>query len=229
MSLLTPLLSADPAAPRLTFYDDARGIRMDFSAQTLDNWANKVANMLDDEFDLAPGAGPLLDLPVSWQQAVIAIGSLNASRTPLIDDSLNLSPATDAAIDSDLVFTTVEGAERWPAVPDCVVVSDDPFGRGVVESGGELPVGAVDFGPTVRFYGDHYFGDSPELSQFADPAYEATRYLAQEWHDFDGFRSSVLAPLAAGGSVVVVAGLVSAERLNEIAGIEKVERFINRA
>ncbi len=229
MSLLTPLLSADPAAPRLTVYDDARGIRMDFSAQTLDNWANKVANMLDEEFDLAPGAGPFIDLPVSWQQAVIAIGTINASRTPLFDDSSHPSPANDTATDTDLVFTTVEGAERWSTVPDCVVVSDDPFGRGVVEAGGELPVGAVDFGPTVRFYGDHYFGDSPKLSRFADPDYDPVRYLAQEWHDFDGFRSSVLAPLAAGGSVVVVAGLVSAERLSEIAGIEKVERFINRA
>ena len=60
--MLAPLLHNDPASPRLTVYDDARGVRMDFSAQTLDNWASKVANMLDEEFDLAPDADILVDL-----------------------------------------------------------------------------------------------------------------------------------------------------------------------
>ena len=85
MSMLAPLLHNDPASPRLTVYDDARGVRMDFSAQTLDNWASKVANMLDEEFDA--GDEVAIDLPVSWQAAVIAIGAYNSSRTPLIDAS----------------------------------------------------------------------------------------------------------------------------------------------
>ncbi|WJY96936.1 hypothetical protein CFOUR_02490 [Corynebacterium fournieri] len=215
--MLAPLMQTDPAAPRLTVYDDARGVRMDFSAQTLDNWASKVANMLDEEFEIEGGIA--IDLPVSWQAAVIAIGAFNSSRTPLIDASGTPSP--------DVVFTTVDGAARWSDVPDCVVVSDDPFGRGVVEAGGELPVGTVDFGPTVRFYGDAYFGSSPELSSFSAPGVEAERYLVQDWHTTEEFVSSVLAPIAAGGSVVVVAGLVSAERLQEIAEAEKVTRFID--
>ena len=215
--MLGPLLSADPATPRFTIYDDARGIRMDFSAQTLDNWASKVANMLDEEFD--SGDEIAIDLPVSWQAAVIAIGAFNSSRTPLMDASGAPSP--------DVIFTTLDGAARWSDVPDCVVVSDDPFGRGVVESGGELPVGTVDFGPTVRFYGDAYFGQSPALSSFAVPGISAERYLVQDWHTTEEFVSSVLAPIAAGGSVVVVAGLVAAERLQEIAEAEKVTRFID--
>lgn len=217
--MLAPLLHTDPSSPRLTVYDDSRGVRMDFSAQTLDNWASKVANMLDDEFDLAPDGSVAIDLPVSWQAAVIAIGTYNSSRTPLIDASDTPSP--------DVIFTTLEGAARWDDVPDCVVVSDDPFGRGVVEAGGDLPVGTVDFGPTVRFYGDAYFGDSPDLSDFSASGIGAERYLVQDWHTTDEFSESVLSPLAAGGSVVVVAGLVSAERLQEIAEAEKVSRFID--
>ena len=217
--MLAPLLHTDPSSPRLTVYDDSRGVRMDFSAQTLDNWASKVANMLDDEFDLPPDGSVAIDLPVSWQAAVIAIGTYNSSRTPLMDASGAPSP--------DVIFTTLDGAARWSDVPDCVVVSDDPFGRGVVESGGELPVGTVDFGPTVRFYGDAYFGDSPTLSTFTEPGISAERYLAQDWHTTEEFVSSVLAPIAAGGSVVVVAGLVAAERLQEIAEAEKVTRFID--
>lgn len=223
MSMLAPLLHNDPASPRLTVYDDARGVRMDFSAQTLDNWASKVANMLDEEFDLAPDADILVDLPVSWQAAVIALGALNSSRTPRIDASGAPSPTPPP----DLVFTTLEGADRWSDVPDCVVVSEDPFGRGVVESGGELPVGTVDFGPTVRFYGDAYFGESPQLGDFARDDVPAERTLVQRWQDARDFVESVLAPIAAGGSVVVVAGLVSAERLQEIASAEKVTQFID--
>lgn len=215
MSLFSPLLRTDPASPRLTFYDDARGTRMDFSAQTLDNWASKVANMLDEEFDLEPGAGPIIDLPVSWQAAVIAIGSFNASRTPLIDDSVASAPDVP-------VFTTLEGAQRWEAAPECVVVSDDPFGRGVVESGSELPAGAIDFGPTVRFYGDQYYGVSPQLAQFARGGLGTERYLTQGWQGTEGFVDTLLAPLAAGGSVVVVGGLASTERLDEIARAENV-------
>ena len=85
MSMLTPLLRTDPASPRLTVYDEARGTRMEFSAQTLDNWANKVANMLDEEFELPPSAGAIcIDLPASWQSAVIALGAYNSSRVPHI-------------------------------------------------------------------------------------------------------------------------------------------------
>ena len=217
--MLAPLLHTDPSSPRLTVYDDSRGVRMDFSAQTLDNWASKVANMLDDEFDLAPDGSVAIDLPVSWQAAVIAIGTYNSSRTPLIDASGTPSP--------DVIFTTLKGAARWDDVPDCVVVSDDPFGRGVVEAGGDLPVGTVDFGPTVRFYGDAYFGDSPQLHTFTEPGIGAERYLVQNWHGTEEFTTSVLAPIAAGGSVVVVAGLVSAERLQDIARTEKATRFID--
>lgn len=217
--MLGPLLSADPATPRFTIYDDARGIRMDFSAQTLDNWASKVANMLDEEFDLSPDASIVIDLPVSWQAAVIAVGTFNSSRTPLIDD-----PATAP----DIVFTTPERADKWTSAAECVLVSDDPFGRGIVEAGGTLPPGTVDFGPTVRFYGDAYFGISPELSTFAEDGIKAERYLVQGWQGTDGFRTVVLAPLAAGGSVVAVTGLASADRLKEITDAEKVTRVIEQ-
>ena len=48
MSLLQPLLASDPASPRLTVYDEDRGTRMEFSAQTLDILASKVVNILEE-------------------------------------------------------------------------------------------------------------------------------------------------------------------------------------
>lgn len=219
MSLLSPLLRTDPASPRLTVYDDTRGTRMEFSGQTLENWASKVANMLDEEFELDADSTVLIDLPVSWQAAVIALGTYNSSRVPLFDGP----PLTPT-----VVFTSLAGAETWSGVPecDCVVVSDDPFGRGVVEAGDSLPPGTIDFGPTVRFYGDQYFGESPELSVFERGELSAERYWVPQWSTTEEFEHAVLAPLAAGGSVVLAAGLVSADRMREIAEIEKVTRFL---
>lgn len=220
MNMLAPLLRTDPASPRLTVYDEARGTRMEFSAQTLDNWANKVANMLLEEFELGADGIVGIDLPVSWQSAVIALGTYNASLALLID------AAAAAPSPPSVIFTSVEDAARWAEVPDCVVVSDDPFGRGVVESGGRLPEGTVDFGPTVRFYGDQYFGASPDLGRYEVADVGAERYLVPDWHSAAEFERYVLAPLAGGGSVVLATGLVSTDRLDEIANAEKVTRTL---
>ena len=55
-TLLEPILAADPAGPRITYYDDATGERVEVSAVTLANWAAKTANLLRDEFALDQGA-----------------------------------------------------------------------------------------------------------------------------------------------------------------------------
>ncbi|WP_115685167.1 TIGR03089 family protein [Corynebacterium senegalense] len=219
MSMLSPLLDTNPASPRLTVYDEAAGTRMEFSALTLDNWASKVANMLDGEFELSPGSPVLIDVPVSWQAAVVALGAYNSSRRPAFAgaDAFKGEP--------EVVFTTADRAAEWEGAADVVVVSSDPFGRGVVESGGELPLGAVDFGPTVRFYGDDYFGTTAQLAQWARPGVERGRYHVEPWTDAASFEERVLAPLAADGSVVVVTGLASADRLRSILEAENVSHF----
>lgn len=234
MSLLTPIVSTDPASPRLTVYDETAGTRMEFSGVTLENWANKIANMLVEEFEFDdPSAAPtiVVDLPISWQAAVLPIGIYNAGLTFTVSSG-SADTNTDAS-DTNLVFTTVDRVENWPKGTDVVVVSSDPFGRGVTETGGTLPPGIVDFGPTVRFYGDQYFGDSPELADWnvdstgtqaaagADsPAPE--RILIPAWTSSEEFDANVMAPLAAGGSVVVIAGMASADRIEQIAEAEKV-------
>ena len=229
MSLLAPIVSTDPASPRLTVYDEAAGTRMEFSGVTLENWANKIANMLVEEFEFDdPEDIPaiLMDLPVSWQAAVLPIGIYNAGLTFTVGQNSSNSADDQGAASTtapDLVFTTVDRVENWPQGTDVVAVSDDPFGRGVTETGGTLPPGVVDFGPTVRFYGDQYFGDSPELSDWKGAAAStAERVLIPAWTQREEFDADVMATLAAGGSVVVIAGMASADRIEQIAEAEKV-------
>lgn len=212
MKLLENLLTTDPASPRLTVYNETTGARMDFSAQTLDNWASKIANMLGEELDLEPGATIAVDLPVSWQGAVTALGAV-AARVEVV-----FGPATPV----DAVFTSLERYDSWSGAScDIVLVSEDPFGRGIEESGGTVPDGALDFGPIVRFYGDQYYGDAPALSSLVAGS-GSERLLSTGWTDWESFSRVVLAPLAAGGSAVVVAGCVSTSRLDDIAANERV-------
>lgn len=234
MNFLKALLDQDPAAPRITVYTEATGARLDFSAQTLQNWVAKIANMLAEELDLEPGDAIAVNLPVSWQAAVICLGAL--ARDIDVQLSTSASAGSDAA---QVVFTSPERFEDFPG-RDVVLVTQDPFGRGVAESGGTLPLGAIDFGPTVRFYGDQYFEPTTPLTELvlsdaaadnpdspAGPTGQAhggpngPRVLSTGWHDWNSFRANVLVPLAKGGSAVVVSGLADDSRLEEIRANEK--------
>ena len=236
MDLLAKILASDPTTPRLTIYDENTGARLDFSGITLDNWAAKIANMLIEELDLTEDSLISIDLPPGWQAVTIALGALAAGI-----------PVTffDAAI-SDVVFVaenahkdaTENAAISDAASPseysgDVVIVTNDPFGRGVEETGGTLLPGAIDFGPTVRFYGDQFAQPTRSLANIVADALPqslhrfspTSRVLVQGWADWLDFVAKVLAPLAADGSVVVATGNpenLPSERLERIADIEKV-------
>lgn len=224
MELLSDLLAADPASPRLTVYDEVRSFRLDFSAQTLDNWAAKVANMLLEELDMEPGESlAAVELPVCWQTVAITLGCLAAGVQFSLNDEAR-------AAEADVVFCGPDGVEI-PTGGDVVAVSPHPYGRGVVEEGGSLPPGVVDFGPTVRFYGDVFPEPTPRLSALV-PAGDipaGARCLSTGWSTQEQLVERVLAPLAAGGSAVVVAGPASVERLEAIAEAEKATHDISAA
>ncbi|WKD59730.1 TIGR03089 family protein [Corynebacterium caspium] len=221
MELLSHLLKTDPAAPRLTVYDETTGARLDFSAHTLDNWAAKVANMLNEEFDLGPGAKISIQLPVGWQAVVIALGAMAAEIAFQIN-----TPCAE----KDVTFTTLEAARAIPPGEidsDICVVTNDTFGRGVVETGQELPENIIDFAPTVRVYGDHYAPLGPRLAHYPTRYDATTRLLSTGWHDTPSFSAQVLEPLAGGGSAVIVTGLANnKERLTEIITAEKTTHCI---
>ncbi|WP_273367834.1 TIGR03089 family protein [Corynebacterium massiliense] len=222
MQFLAHLLRSDPNCPRLTVYNESTGARMDFSAQTLDNWVAKISNMLDEELELDAGDAIAIDLPVSWQAAVIALGAAARGvdfhfRSATATQDEDLDPTTCAA-----VFTEPDKFGAYADGGDIVLVTNDPFGRGVEEIGQELPVGAIDFGPTVRFFPDAYGSRTPALPDVYPTEQPAERALSTGWTTTDEFVRTVVEPLSAGGSAVIVAGLVAAERLDEIARNEKV-------
>lgn len=232
MELLKELLAADPSVPRLTCYDETTGGRTDLSAITLDNWASKIANMLHDEFDLDPGDSAWIDLPPIWQAACIVVGAERAGVELSDEDPL-------------VVFTSVGKLSEWEEkFPDAYLaaVTDDVFGRGVVETGGKIPPGVVDFGPEVRLHPDAYIGMGPEAGQVlldgATPEDltarakdvagavgldDGARVISGGWSggpSSDEWIRSVLAAWSVGGAAVIVRG-GDDERMARIAEIEK--------
>lgn len=236
MDLLAKILASDPTTPRLTVYDENTGTRLDFSGITLDNWAAKVANMLIEELDLAEDSLISIDLPPGWQAVAVALGALAAGIPVTLFDAATSDVvfiAEDSAQDAaeNAVESEAPGSGEYSG--DVVIVTNDPFGRGVEETGGTLLPGAIDFGPTVRFYGDQFAQPTRSLADIvADILPQSlyrfsptSRVLVQGWSNWLDFVAKVLAPLAAGGSVVIATGnpdRLTPERLDRIIDIEKV-------
>ena len=74
--ILDPLMAVNPAGPRITYYDDATGERIELSTATLANWAAKTANLLRDELGATPGSRVAVLLPAHWQTAAVLFGGL---------------------------------------------------------------------------------------------------------------------------------------------------------
>ena len=68
------MLPDDPAGPRITYYDDATGERIELSTATLANWAAKTANLLRDELGAGPASRVAVLLPAHWQTVAVLFG-----------------------------------------------------------------------------------------------------------------------------------------------------------
>ena len=145
-AILDPMLRADPVGPRITYYDDATGERIELSAVTLANWAAKTANLLRDELGAGPASRVAILLPAHWQTAAVLFGVWWIGAEAVLgagpaDLALCTAERLDEA-DSSLNMTAPGG--------EVAVLSLDPFGRPVPD----LPIGVTDYATAVRVHGD---------------------------------------------------------------------------
>lgn len=204
---LTSLLLGDlnSPAPRITYYDDATGERIELSTVTLANWAAKTANMLRDEFGAGPGSTVAVRLPAHWQTAGVLLGIWWAGAEVVL--------AGDNS--ADVAFCRL-GDE--PDADEVCVLSLDAFGRPVPD----LPLGLTDYSTTVRVHGDRFSptGAGPALNgrgvdEIAAAARESAaaqgitaedRVLSSgPWDSGDALIANLLAVLIPGASLVQVA------------------------
>ncbi|MGE2836526.1 TIGR03089 family protein [Mycobacterium sp. SMC-4] len=143
-AILDPLLAVNPAGPRITYYDDATGERIECSTVTLANWAAKTANLLRDELGAGPGSRVAVLLPAHWQTAAVLFGAWWIGSEVVLGGGSS---------DADVALCTIDRLDEADAavgVGEVAVLSLDPFGRPVPD----LPVGVTDYATSVRVHGD---------------------------------------------------------------------------
>jgi len=210
--VLDPLLSRDPMGPRITYYDDATGERIELSTVTLVNWAAKTGNLLRDELGAGPGSRVAVLLPAHWQTAAVLFGIWYIGAEAVL-----VSESGDA----DVALCTAERldeAEDAVGAGEIAVLSLDPFGKPVAE----LPVGVTDYATSVRVHGDQLVAEPrpgpaldgrPVSVVLADARNTAVRQQisskdrvmsSADWDTYERMTSTVLAVLATGASLVHV-------------------------
>lgn len=209
-ALLDPLLARDPMGPRITYYDDTTGERIELSTVTLANWAAKTANLLREELGAGPGTRVAVLLPAHWQTAAVLLGVwwIGAEVT-------TAGPAEIALCTLDRLGEADEAvADGQPG--EVAVLSLDPFGRAV----DGLPVGVTDYATAVRVHGDTVIAErspGPALhGQSAEDVLEAALRSATDqglgardrvmsdrpWATAEEIVDNLLAVLAPGASLV---------------------------
>ncbi|MQA33284.1 TIGR03089 family protein [Modestobacter roseus] len=228
--LLAAAVRRDPAAPLVTWYDDATGARVELSATTLANWVSKTANLLQEEFDTAPGSTVAVALPVHWQTTAVLLGVWSCGAAVLdtaVEDDGRLA-------DADVVLAA---QDRLPPLeeqdlPELLGLSLHPLGMGMTGYAGP----ARDFALEVRGHGDVFTPWQPvdparpgllaggaqfSLGELVRTAEELAarlglvagdRVLVDERAATEaGPVAWLLAPLAAGASLVLVHDAASAQ------------------
>lgn len=238
---------ADAERPLLTYYDDATGERADLTATELGDWAARTAALLRTGCGLGVGSRAAVLLPPHWQTAAVLMGAWSAG----VSVSFRLAataglPALGPGVDEpyDATFVSFTRLDDWlEDVPD----ARHRFVLGLAPAAAplnEAPTGYRDYLAEVRRHTDNL--PAYAMVRPSDPAsVDGTSY--QEWGTVAreiaasldlraGDRVLVdaaehehpvkwlLAPLAAGASVVLcanldrdaVAGRVNAEQVTRM-------------
>lgn len=199
-------LAADPSGPRLTYYDDATGERVELSTTTLANWVAKTANLLVLECGVGPDSEISLHLPRHWTTAVwVLAADATGARVTYEPGFASPSGSVDVAVVSPDHVDDPPDAEEVFAVSLAPLAA--PFTR-------PLPPLVRDYTIEVRAMPDQVsdaVGPPGPLGplaeeQAATQSLEPTDRVAAlgDLVGLDCLVSQWLAPLAVGASVIWV-------------------------
>jgi uncharacterized protein (TIGR03089 family) len=197
--------------PFLTWYDDARGQRVELSYKTFDNWVAKVANLLVEELGAGPGDRVAAALVDHWQTAVVLAACWRAGAGVVAVDPDAGGAALAAALGAGGVAAAFVREERVaeaagvlaaaPAGPALVALTADLAGRSEHDLGG-----ALNFTRVVPSMGDLF-------TAAADPEGEALRWVP--------------AAAAGGGAATMGELLGEAARLAGATGLHDRDRLLS--
>ncbi len=238
------LLTSDAGRPRVTWYGPQHE-RVEFSAKTLNNWVSKTANLLVDELDAGPGSRIGIALPGHWRTvAWLLAGWAVGAHTVVLPDHSGAAEAGSPVAPLDVLVTDRPSAPPAGTQESVLVVVALP--ALATRFLGDVPSGALDAAAEVRRQPDFFQPGPPPAP--ADPAFTIADRLVPHGDLLAAARAAglapgvrlltgagperaleaYLAPLAAGGSVVIhhdLAGLSDAERahLSDQEGVTAVD------
>jgi uncharacterized protein (TIGR03089 family) len=213
-AILDPLMASDPVGPRITYYDDATGERIELSTVTLANWAAKTGNLLRDELGVGPASRVAVLLPAHWQTAAVLFGIWWIGAEVVFGGGFREAGADVALCTADRLTE----ADDAVGAGEITALSLDPFGKPVTG----LPVGVTDYATSVRVHGDQISPERhpgpavdgrsvTEVLAGAQASAAAQGFTADDrvlssarWDNFDELTDNLLAVFAAGASLVQV-------------------------
>ena len=203
-------LSADPSVPRLTFYDDQTGERVELSTTTVANWVAKTVNLLVLECGLGPGGSVALHLGRHWLTAIWVLAADAVGAEVVVTHGAT----HDAGLAEAPVDVAVVGPDRVDDPPDAAevfAVSLAPLGAPFSYP---LPALVRDFSVEARTMPDQVSGPVGPPGGLGTIAEQRAAHLSLgqddriaahgELADISALVDEWLAPLAAGASVLWV-------------------------
>lgn len=191
--------------PLLTWYDDARGERVELSYGTFDNWVAKVANLLVEELGAGPGDRVAAVLVDHWQAAVVLAACWRAGVGVVVAapgaGGAEVAAALDGTVAAFVREEWVADAAQAAGGTTLVALTADLAGRSDHDLGA-----ALRFARVVPTMGDLFTGD-------ADPEGEALRLLPA------GEAASMAGLLGEAARLVEATGLGDGDRLRSGLGL----------
>jgi len=209
-AILDPIMASDPAGPRITYYDDATGERIELSTATLVNWAAKTGNLLRDEMGAGPSSIVAVLLPAHWQTAAVLFGIWWIGAEVVTGGQADIALCTAKRLGE---------ADDAAGMGEIAVLSLDPFGKPAPD----LPVGVTDYATAVRVHGDQIVpernpGAALDGRSVTDVLSSAQAFAAAQgltaddrvmstagWTNANDLTENLLAVFAIGASLVQVA------------------------
>jgi uncharacterized protein (TIGR03089 family) len=223
------LLAAEPSRPFVTYYDERSGERSELSVRSLANWVAKTHHLLQTELGLGVDDTAWLALPQHWISVPILLGCATAG-VQISDD-----PAR-----ADVAFGTPDSL-RGVDVPDRFAIAVQRAAVGFAAT--DIPNDVHDYVAAVRPQADAWasvaFGataaDGWDDRYTRGELFAAARERAvalgldagarvlstRAWTSPTDWLDALFAPLAAGGSVVYVAGTDDAAVISRRAEQER--------
>lgn len=229
VSLLEQRVRAQPGAPLLTWYDPAQGARVELSAATFANWVDKTVNLLIS-MDVAERPRVINRLlvsdPLHWTSLVWTAATWQLAGVVLTSSDVDSQTDADAAVVGPYAPFPVPGVET-------VACSLHPLGLGFPDR----HPGVTDYQEVLAQPDVHWAVPAPES---AAPCFENTSthtwahlddvapsrrrlVFTGQAGDWDYLTAALVAPVAGGGSSVLVSGRCDRQQLEAIMSQERAE------